>query len=142
MRNPSAWIVCLMVGVSTAQAGVSTYPSAYHPLGTDYYDNLRSAKVAWLTAKLAAVNTELASDRAGLASSGGQAAIDAKATIDRLAARADQIEAELKVMSGRRDPRQEALLKRNVQLWIGAARRGGNGAEAMRLMHDLAGTGL
>jgi hypothetical protein len=45
-------------------------------------------------------------------------------------------------MRGARDTRQETLLKRNVQAWVGAARRDGNGAQAIRLMHDLEGTGL
>jgi hypothetical protein len=131
-----------MCAASAAQAVVSTYPSSYHPRGGDYYESLRMAKVAWLRANLAAVNAELTPDRAGLASLSGHAAMDAKTTIDRLTVEASQIEAELKVMSGGRDARQEALLKRNVQSWIGAARRGGNGAEAIRLMHDLEGTGL
>ena len=135
-------ILLLMLAVGTAQAGVSTYPTSYHPSGSDYYENLRIAKVAWLRANLAAVNAELAPDRTGLASLSGHAARAAKTTIDRLTVETSQMEAELKVMSGGRDARQEALLKRNVQSWIGAARRGGNGGQAIRLMRDLEGTGL
>jgi len=142
VRALTLWIVLLIFAVGAAQAGVSTYPSSYHPRGVDYYEDLRIAKVAWLRANLSAVNSELTADRSGLASLSGQAAIGAKAAIDRLTAQSGQIETELKVMGGGRDTRQEALLKRNVQSWIGAARRGGNGAEAIRLMHDLEGTGL
>jgi deoxyribodipyrimidine photolyase len=142
VRASSLSIAVLILATAAAQAGVSTYPSSYHPRGSDYYENLRSAKVAWLRANLAAVNGELTSDRSGLAALSGHAAVNAKATIDRLAAEDTQIQAELKVMSGGRDARQGELLKRNVQSWIGAARRGGNGAEAIRLMRDLEGTGL
>ena len=142
MRILSFSILFLMLAATAVQAGVSTFPSSYHPRGGDYYENLRITKVAWLRANLAAVNAELTKDRAVLASSSGPAAIDAKAAIGRLTAQAGQIEAELTVMGGGRDGRQEALLKRNVQSWIGAARRSSNGAEAIRLMHDLEGTGL
>lgn len=142
MRILTFSILLLMFAANAAYAGFSTYPSSYHPRGGDYYENLRIAKVAWLRANLAAVNAKLTPERAGLASLSGPAAIDAKAAIDRLTVQTSEIEAELKVMGAGRDARQEALLKRNVRSWIGAARRGGNGAEAIRLMHDLEGTGL
>ncbi len=142
MRTLSVWVAFLMFAASAAQAGVSSYPSSYHPLGSDYYEDLRTAKIAWLKSNLASVNADLITDRTRLASQSGRAASDMKETIDRLTAQVSQIQAELKVMSGGRNSGQEALLKRNVQSWIGAARRGGNGAEAIRLMHDLEGTGL
>jgi hypothetical protein len=142
VRTFSFSIVLLLMAAAGAQAAVTTYPSPYHPNGTDYYENLRIAKVSWLRMNAAAVASELATDKTALANLNGKAAIDAKGTIDRLTALAAQINAEIVVMHGARDSGQEALLKRNVQSWIGAARRGGNGAEAIRLMHDLEGTGL
>jgi deoxyribodipyrimidine photolyase len=126
----------------TAMAGVSTFPSSYHPRGDDYYENLRAAKIAWLKANVAAIASDLAARQAVLAARTGDEKIAAQATIDRLEKQAGQIRAELAVMRRQRDARQEDLLKRNVQNWVGAARRSGKGAQAIRLMHDLEGTGL
>jgi len=123
-------------------AAVSSYPSSYHPRGEDYYENLRGAQIAWLKANAAAIAADLAAKQAALATQTGDEKIAAQTAIDRLGKQADQISAELAVMRRQRDARQENLLKRNVQNWIGAARRSGHGAQAIRLMHDLEGTGL
>lgn len=125
-----------------AMAGVSSFPSSYHPRGDDYYENLRAAKIAWLKANAAAIASELAATQAAQAARTGAEKIVAQAAIDRLTKQADQIKGELAVMRRQRDARQEDLLKRNVQNWVGAARRSGKGAQAIRLMHDLEGTGL
>jgi hypothetical protein len=142
LRVLSLSLVLLICAASATQAGVSAYPSSYHSRGTEYYENLRTTKIAWLKANAATVASDLTADRTALASLKGRAAVDAKTAIDRLTVQASQIGAELDVMRGARDRRQESLLKRNVQSWIGAARRSGNGAEAIRLLYDLEGTGL
>jgi hypothetical protein len=142
VRIFSLSIVLIILGACAADAGVTAYPSSYHPRGSDYYENLRSAKIAWLKSNAAALTAELTTDKAALASVSGPSAVQAKESVDRLSARAGEIDAELAVMRGPRDTRQENLLKRNVEGWIGAARRGGNGAQAIRLMRDLEGTGL
>jgi hypothetical protein len=139
VRNLCLSLAIVLFSATTAQSGVSAYPSFYHSRGTDYYESLRAAKLAWLKANAAAVAADLVQARA---TPKGDAKPQTEAMIDRLSKRAGQIDAEIAVMRGPRDTRQENLLKHNVEAWIGAARRGGNGAQALRLMHDLEGTGL
>ena len=143
VRILSLSIAILILAVSGADAAtVSSFPSFYHARGEDYYESLRAAKIAWLKANAAAVAADLAAKQAALAKQTGSERSAAQAAIDRLGKQAEQISAELAVMRRQRDARQENLLKRNVQNWIGAARRSGHGAQAIRLMHDLEGTGL
>jgi hypothetical protein len=49
---------------------------------------------------------------------------------------------ELAIMRGPRTARQAAVLKRNVESWIAAARHNGSGAVALRLSYDLQNSGL
>ena len=141
MRAVFLSLALVILAAAQAEAGVSAFPSSYRSRGDDYYEGLRATKLAWLKANATAVTSDLAQAQATLKSTTGDTK-PAQATLDRLSKQAERIAAELAVMRGSRDARQEALLKRNVQAWIGAARRGGAGGEALRLMHDLEGTGL
>ena len=132
----------LVLAATQVEAGVSAFPPSYRSRGDDYYENLRAAKLAWLKTNAAAVSGDLAQAQAALTTAKGDAKPTVQATIDRLGKQADRIAAELAVMRGPRNARQETLLKRNVEAWIGAARRARAGGEAIRLMHDLEGTGL
>jgi hypothetical protein len=142
MRVLSLLILLPLFAACAAQAAVSGYPAIYHAHGNDYYESLRTAKIAWLTANAASVASDVAADKARLMTQPGGAKTATGAAIERFTNQARQIADELAVMRGRRDKNQEYLLKRNVESWIGAARRGGNGALALRLMYDLQGTGL
>lgn len=136
MRSLALLIVLPLLVTGAARAGVSAYPASYHGHGDRYYENLRAAKIAWLSANAASLAADLAAVQSH------RAKTRSAADLARLKQQTAQISAELAVMRGPRNMRQQVMLKKNVEAWIGAARRGGNGEVALRLMYDLQGSGL